>query len=45
MQDTVIGDKAEINYVITDKEVITGSYRTMNGTIDYPIYVAKGASV
>ncbi len=45
MQDTVIGDKAEINYVITDKEVTTGSYRTMNGTIDYPIYVAKGASV
>jgi len=45
MQDTVIGDKCEINYVISDKDVKVGSYRMLFGTADYPVFVGKGASV
>jgi glucose-1-phosphate adenylyltransferase len=45
MQDTVIGDKCELNYVISDKNVKVGGYRSIFGTEDYPVFVAKGASV
>lgn len=45
MQDTSIGDKCEINYLITDKNVIVGNYRSLNGTVDYPVFVSKGATV
>jgi glucose-1-phosphate adenylyltransferase len=45
MQDSVIGDKCEMNYVIADKDVSMGSYRTMEGTEDYPVFVDKGANV
>jgi glucose-1-phosphate adenylyltransferase len=45
MQDSVIGDKCELNYVITDKDVQVGGYRSLFGTEDYPVFVTKGASV
>lgn len=45
MQDTVVGEKCEMNYVISDKNVIVGNYRSIGGTSDYPIFVGKGASV
>jgi glucose-1-phosphate adenylyltransferase len=45
MQDCVIGDKCELNYVITDKDVTVGGYRSLFGTEDYPVFVSKGASV
>jgi glucose-1-phosphate adenylyltransferase len=45
MQDTIIGEKCELNYVITDKNVKVGSYRSLYGTEDYPVFVGKGASV
>jgi len=45
MQDTEIGDKCEMNYVISDKDVRVGSYRMLFGTSDYPVFVGKGASV
>jgi glucose-1-phosphate adenylyltransferase len=45
MQDTIIGDKCELNYVISDKNVKVGGYRSIFGTEDYPVFVAKGASV
>lgn len=45
MQDTVIGDKCELNYVIADKIVNIGSYRSMFGTKDYPVFIGKGANV
>ncbi|MCL1823611.1 MAG: glucose-1-phosphate adenylyltransferase subunit GlgD [Oscillospiraceae bacterium] len=45
MQDTVIGDKSEMNYVITDKDVKVGAYRSLFGTEDYPVFVGKAASV
>jgi len=45
MQDSIIGDKCEMNYVIADKDVKVGSYRSLFGTQDYPVFVGKGASV
>lgn len=45
MQNTVIGEKCEMNYVITDKNVNVGSYRSLFGTEEYPVFVAKGANV
>lgn len=45
MQDTVVGEKCEMNYVITDKDVMIGNYRSIGGTETYPIFVGKGASV
>ena len=45
MQDTEIGDKCELNYVIADKNVVVGNYRSIGGTLDYPVFVNKGAAV
>ena len=45
MQDTVIGEGADINYVITDKKVLISDKRTLIGTENYPIFVKKGASI
>jgi glucose-1-phosphate adenylyltransferase len=45
MQDSVINEKCEISYVIADKDVKVGSYRTLLGTQDYPVFVDKSASV
>lgn len=45
MQDTVIGLKSDINYIITDKNVTIGNYRVLNGSQVYPLFVGKGASL
>jgi glucose-1-phosphate adenylyltransferase len=45
MQDAVISEKCEMNYVIADKDVTLGSYRTLEGTENYPVFVDKGARV
>lgn len=45
MQDTCVGDKAEMNYVISDKNVMIANYRSLGGTIDYPVFIGKGATV
>jgi len=45
MQDTIVGDKCELNYVISDKNVNVGGYRSLFGTEDYPVFVSKGSSV
>ncbi|MCL1881546.1 MAG: glucose-1-phosphate adenylyltransferase subunit GlgD [Oscillospiraceae bacterium] len=45
MQDAVIGEKCEMNHVIADKDVTLGSYRTLEGTENYPVFVDKGARV
>lgn len=45
MQDTVVGEKCEMNHVITDKNVLVGNYRSIGGTEDYPVFVGKQASV
>jgi glucose-1-phosphate adenylyltransferase len=45
MQDAIISEKCEMNYVIADKNVKMGSYRTLEGTENYPVFVDKRASV
>ncbi|GHU45769.1 glucose-1-phosphate adenylyltransferase subunit GlgD [Clostridia bacterium] len=45
MQDTVVGDNCEITAAILDKDVTVAGFRTLAGTEDYPVYVAKGAKV
>ena len=45
MQDTSIGQKCDINYVITDKKVNIGNYRLLTGSQFYPLFVGKGATI
>lgn len=45
MQDTYIGQKCDINYVITDKKVNIGNYRLLTGSQFYPLFVGKGATI
>jgi glucose-1-phosphate adenylyltransferase len=45
MQDSIINEKCEMDYVIADKDVKVGSYRTLLGTQDFPVFVGKGSSV
>ncbi len=45
MQNTEVGDKCELNYVIADKNVVIGDYRSIGGTIDYPVFINKGSNV
>ncbi len=45
MQDTEVGDKCELNYVIADKNVKVGNYRSLCGTVDYPVFVNKNSAV
>lgn len=45
MQDTEVGEKCELNYVIADKNVVIGNYRSIGGTVDYPVFVNKDATV
>jgi len=45
MQDSVIGEKCELNYVIIDKNAKVGSFRSLFGTENYPVFVGKGANV
>jgi len=43
MQDSIINEKCEMNYVIADKDVTVGSYRPLIGTEDYLVFVSKGS--
>ena len=45
MQDTVVGDNAEMSYVITDKNVAVGTGKLLTSSSEYPMYVGKGASL
>lgn len=45
MQGTVVGDNAEISYLITDKNVTISSNHILTSAPSYPMYVKKGASV
>ena len=42
LQDTVVGENASINYLVTDKIVNIKAGTTASGTVDFPVYVAKG---
>ena len=45
MQNTEVGEKCELNYVIADKNVTVGNYRSIGGTIDYPVFINKDSNV
>lgn len=45
MQGTYIGDKANLNNVITDKSVTIKPDTYLSGAITYPIYLGKGIMV
>jgi ADP-glucose pyrophosphorylase len=42
MQDTVIGDNAEIDCVIADKDVTVKTGKKLCGASNYPVYIGKG---
>lgn len=45
MQGNVVGDNAELNYLITDKNVSICENHILTSSPQYPMYVGKGASV
>lgn len=45
MQGTVVGDNAELSYLITDKNVSICENHILTSSPQYPMYVGKGASV
>lgn len=45
MQGTVVDDNAELNYLITDKNVSICENHILTSSPQYPMYVGKGASV
>ncbi|HIZ56377.1 MAG TPA: glucose-1-phosphate adenylyltransferase subunit GlgD [Firmicutes bacterium] len=45
MQGTVVGQKSDIQYMITDKDVTITDYRTIAGSFAYPVFVSKGSVI
>lgn len=45
MQDTVVEDGVDIEYVITDKKVTITENKHLNGTDSFPVFVAKRQTV
>ena len=45
MQDTVVEPGVQLEYVITDKQVVITEGKEMKGTDTYPMFVAKGKRV
>ena len=45
MQDTVVKAGADIEYLVTDKDVVISEIKTMKGTDSYPIYITKNTTV
>lgn len=45
MQDNVIGKGAQLNCVITDKNVVVRDRRQLSGSESYPFFITKGAMV
>lgn len=45
LQNTEVGERCEMNYVVTDKSVKVGGFRSFFGTADYPVFVGKGSRV
>ena len=45
MQDTVVEPGANIENIITDKDVTISSYKEVKGTPSFPVYIAKGKTV
>ncbi|MCQ2558341.1 MAG: glucose-1-phosphate adenylyltransferase subunit GlgD [Oscillospiraceae bacterium] len=45
MQDTVVGQNAKLEYVITDKNVTISEGKELKGDADYPVYIDKRRTV
>ena len=45
MQDTVVEDGADLEYVITDKKVYVNEGKNLSGTDTFPVFVAKRQTV
>lgn len=45
MQDTVVSERADLNCVITDKDVVINPDRTLVGHEKYPLYIKKFSNV
>lgn len=45
MQDTIVGEGANVEYVITDKNVTISAGKEIKGADSFPVYVAKYRSV
>lgn len=45
MQDTVIGNNCDIEYVVTDKRAEITDGRSLTGSESYPLYVGKKAKI
>ena len=45
MQDTVIGENACVEYVITDKEVTITDGKSLMGSDSFQVYVSKKQTV
>ena len=45
MQDTVVGEGASLEYIITDKNVTITAGKEVKGTDTFPVYVAKRQTV
>ena len=45
MQDTVVGEGASLEYIITDKNVTITAGKEVKGTDSFPVYVAKRQTV
>lgn len=45
LQDTVVGENATIQYLVTDKIVNVKDGARLAGTPDFPVYVAKGKEI
>ena len=41
MQDTVVGEGCDLEYVITDKNVTISADKEIKGTNTFPVYAAK----
>lgn len=45
MQNTIVKQNAELNFVITDKDVVISADRTLEGDANYPLYIKKASVV
>ena len=45
MQDTVVGEGANLEYMITDKNVTITANKELRGSDSFPVYVMKKQTV
>lgn len=45
MQGTEVGERANLDYIMTDKDVLIKPGRSLMGFDTYPVYIKKGSSV